>query len=80
MYGREGALYLGDSIKQYSTRNSPEQNIKHFKEFIINPVFRDYRLPSGDGIQFVYCKDHATAQFFREHGYVSKEELLEETN
>jgi len=76
MYGREGSLYFLDSIKNSSRRNSPEDNVRFFAEFITNPLFRRYRYPQGDGIRLAYPRDEQTAQFFRQHGYVSKDDLL----
>jgi len=76
MYGHEGALYSLDSIKDYWRRNTPAQGITYFAADIIDPMRRSERYPNGEGIRFVLCRDDETKQFFREHGYVSKEELL----
>jgi GNAT superfamily N-acetyltransferase len=76
MHGREGALYLLASIQACSPRNSPDENVAFFREFLANPTFRSYRFPAGDGIQFVYCADADTAAAFRARGYLSKSELL----
>lgn len=75
-YGREGALYLTEVIKSYSRRNSPQENLIFFREFLTNPVFRSYRFPEGNGIQFVFCKSDETARLFRDNGFASKDELL----
>lgn len=77
-YGREGALFALDIIRSYSKRNTPEDNVLYFKEFITNPVFKTYRYPVGNGIQFVLCTDEYK-DFFMKHGYVSKSALLAES-
>lgn len=76
MYGREGAMYQLDSIKGALSRNTPEQNIEFFREFINNPKLRGLRYPVGEGIQFVYPRDETIVEFFREHGYVLMTELI----
>ncbi len=80
MYGREGALYHIGSIENSLRRTSPEANVRHFRKFISDPYFREteFRYPVGDGIQFVFCGDDGTAQFFRDHGYISQGEILSE--
>jgi len=75
-YGREDALFSVDVIKNYSKRNTPEENLSFFREFISNPKFAAYRFPEGDGIQFVFCKSEDETKFFRQHGFVSKQELI----
>jgi hypothetical protein len=76
MHGREGALYLLNSIEQMSNRNSPDENLMFFKEFLTNPRFRAYRLPAGDGIQFIYCRDAETTALFEGCGYLCRSKLL----
>lgn len=76
LYGREGALYQVDSIKNTLRRTTAEQNIGYFVKFITDPAFRDFRYPVGDGIQFVYSGDDETTDLFYAHGYASREELL----
>jgi len=74
--GREGALFLVESIENRSARNFPRENADFFREFIINPKFRSYRFPVGDGVQFAYCRDAEIAADFRAHGHRSMRELL----
>lgn len=74
--GREGALFLVESIEDRSARNFPSENAEFFKELVLNPKFRSYRFPVGDGVQFAYCGDADTAADFRAHGYRSMRELL----
>lgn len=75
-YGREGALYSRTVIEQYSRRNSPEENITFFKEFISNPTFRKYRYPEGNGILFVFCNSDKEKDFFESKSFISKNKLL----
>lgn len=72
LHGREGALYSVASIEECSRRNSPEENVEFFREFLLNPTFRRYRLPDGYGVRFVYCGDARTTVSFAEAGYVSQ--------
>lgn len=76
MHGREGALYLTDSIVRHFPRNDRESALMFFAEYLTNPRLRELRLPTGDGVQFVYCRDASTTRLFHDHGYVTKEELL----
>jgi GNAT superfamily N-acetyltransferase len=76
MHGREGALYLADSIVRHFPRNDRESAIRCFAEYLRNRRLRELRLPVGDGVQFVYCRDKSTTRIFREHGYLTKNELL----
>jgi len=75
-YGREGALYSTKVIKNYSERNSADENIYFFKEFISNKKFKSYRYPEGKGIIFVLCSSDKEKLFFETKGFVSKEDLL----
>lgn len=75
MHGREGALYLAQSIVASFRRNTREQALAIFAEYLENSRLRELRFPVGDGVHFVACKDDETARLFREHGYVSKAEL-----
>lgn len=77
LYGREGALYLRDSISKALKRNNPQQAQAIFSEFLTNPVLRTLRFPGGDGIQFVYCRDDETSEVFRSYGYAPLEELTQ---
>ncbi len=70
LHGREGALYSVASIEECSRRNSPEENVEFFREFLRNPTFRRYRLPDGRGVRFVYTGDARTTASFTEAGYV----------
>lgn len=79
MYGREGALYSSEAISEYWRRNTPEQGMSYFAMDLSDPKRRGERYPSGEGIRFVFAGDKQTAQFFREHGYVSKDEVLANT-
>jgi GNAT superfamily N-acetyltransferase len=72
LHGREGALYSVASIEECSRRNSPEENVAFFREFLRNPTFRRYRLPDGCGVRFVYCSDARATASFTEAGYVPK--------
>jgi ribosomal protein S18 acetylase RimI-like enzyme len=76
MYGREGALYSLDSIQEYWRRNTPEQALTYFAMDITDPRRRGERYPNGEGIRFVYSRNEETTRFFRDHGYISKDELL----
>lgn len=76
MHGREHALYLTDSIASSFRRNEAEQAMAIFAEYLVNPYLRELRLPFGNGVQFVYCKDERTARIFRDHRYMSKQDLL----
>jgi len=82
MYGREGALYSLETIRGYSHKNSPDENLAFFREFISNPLFRSYRLsgPGEKDIRFVYCRDKETGELLSANGYISKEELLKGQN
>jgi len=82
MYGRAGALYLKETITSYSHKNTPEDNLLYFKEFIANPFFRNYRLPnhSKQDIRFAYAADENTRTLFKENGYITHADLLELTN
>ena len=75
-YGREGALYGTDSIGLYSKRNTPEENLRFFAEFISNSVFKPYRYPEGKGIAFVFPASFDEAMAFESRGYISKSRLL----
>lgn len=75
-YGREGALYKKDIIETYSRRNTAEENINFFKEFLTNKKFRTYRFPEGKGILFVFCNEKEQRTFFAKKGFISKDELL----
>lgn len=75
-YGREGAFYSTDAIRSYSRRNTPDDNLRFFAEFISNPFFRRYRYPEGGGIPFVFCATESQRSEFEYRGYVSKEALL----
>jgi GNAT superfamily N-acetyltransferase len=77
LHGREGALYSVASIEESSRRNSPEENVEFFREFLGNPTLRRYRLPVGGGIQFVYCSDAETTASFMGAGFLSLSRLLE---
>lgn len=76
MHGREGALYLADSIFELLPRNTPQQSIAIYAECLVNPRLRELRFPFGEGVRFVYCRDEEMAAVFRERGYVSKEDIL----
>lgn len=76
LHGREGALFCVESIEDRSSRNDPRENVEFFKEFFVNPKFRSYRLPVGDGVHFAYCADADTAADFHANGYRSIEEIL----
>lgn len=78
MYGREGALYDSESIHEYYRRNTPEQALAYFNMAITDPQRRGERYPNGEGIRFVFARDEDTSQFFREHGYISRDELAKE--
>jgi GNAT superfamily N-acetyltransferase len=83
MYGREGALFQLSTITEFSHRNTPEQNLRFFREFLTNPAFREYRLPrveGSPGVLFVEVRDEHIARFFRERGYVTRAELLGEAS
>jgi GNAT superfamily N-acetyltransferase len=77
MHGREGALYLAESVVRHFPRNDRQQALVIFAEFVTNRSLRELRLPLDGGVQFVYCRDARTACFFREHGYLANEELLQ---
>jgi ribosomal protein S18 acetylase RimI-like enzyme len=74
-YGREGALFKRSSIEEYSHRNTPEENLVFFREFLTQPIFRTYRYPAGHGILFVFSSDEKTP-FFEQRGYYTKEKLF----
>lgn len=75
IHGEEGALYRLESIERHSPRNSPRENVEFFKELLSNRKFRTYRIPTGEGIQIVYCRDAATTGLFEELGYTSRANL-----
>jgi GNAT superfamily N-acetyltransferase len=79
MHGREGALYLADSVAKHFPRNTRSQALKIFGEFVANRELRELRLPAGEGVQFAYCRDERTANFFRQHGYMAMDELADHT-
>jgi len=79
LHGREGALFSSQSIELHSPRNRPEENLAYFARFFADPRFRTYRLPIGEGVQFVHCRDEEIAAAFRKRGYVSSAELLART-
>lgn len=76
LHGREGALYSLKSIESYSPRNSAGENVGFFRELLTSPGFRGYRIPIGEGVQIIYCRDAETTALFEGHGYVSREQLL----
>lgn len=76
LYGREGALYDLESIRDYWRRNASDQALQYFALDITDPQRRGERYPHGNGIRFIFAKDTQTAQFFHRHGYISKSELL----
>jgi ribosomal protein S18 acetylase RimI-like enzyme len=76
MYGREGALYSLDSIREYWPRNTFEQAVTYFALDITDPMRRGERYQTGEGIRFVFARDEATTQFLQEHGHISKDEVL----
>lgn len=78
MHGREGALFSLESIELHSPRNHPKENLAYLTEFITDPRFRKFRLPIGEGVQFVHGRDEEVVADFRERGYRSAAELLEE--
>ena len=75
-YGKEKALYSLETIKNYSNRNNPKENIEFFKEFITNPKFKTYRYPEGNGIPFVFCNSNKEEKFFTNKSFISKTKLL----
>jgi GNAT superfamily N-acetyltransferase len=77
MHGREGALLLADSIVRHFPRNASEDALAFFAEYVAGRPFRGLRLPVGDGVQFVYCRDEATETMFNTYGYISLPTLLE---
>lgn len=78
LYGREGALFALGSIEKALQRNSPEDSKYLFAEFLTNPRLRSLRLPVGDGIQFVYCRDQATTDEFHRYGFAGYRELVDD--
>lgn len=77
LHGREGALYLTDTVVEHFPRNTGEQALAIFAEFIENPRLRELRLPSGRGVQYAYCRDEHVTRTFQKHRYVTKDELLQ---
>jgi GNAT superfamily N-acetyltransferase len=75
MHGREGALFLLDSIAKLLPRNSPTQATVLFAELIANRRLREFRFPTGDGVQFAYCRDDETSRQFRARGYRTSSEF-----
>jgi GNAT superfamily N-acetyltransferase len=77
MHGREGALYLAESIAASFQRNTREQALAIFAVYLENKELRQLRFSDGNGVHFVACRDDETARLFRKRGYLSKAELLE---
>lgn len=76
MYGREGALYSTEAIREYWRRNTPEQGLAYFAADLSDPIRRGERYPNGQGLRFVFAvSKNIEAQFIRK-GYVSKREIL----
>lgn len=75
-YWRNWALFQLEKIKKYSNRNSPEDNIKYFWEFINNKVFSSYRYQTWDGLQFVFVKDTKTNETFIQNGFSTITNIL----
>ncbi|MBS1891553.1 MAG: GNAT family N-acetyltransferase [Actinobacteria bacterium] len=76
LHGREGALYSLASIEERSRRNDSAENVSFFREFLVNPKFRQYRFPCGGGVRFAYCADDDIAATFRDARYLSYAQLL----
>lgn len=78
MYGRAGALYLKPTIANYSHKNTPEENLSFFREFMVNPFFRAYRLPksSQSDIRYAYPSDTETKELLQANGYITYQELV----
>jgi len=72
-YLREGALFHIPTIKSYSQRNDPEDNLNFFKEFITNKNFRTYRYPVWKGIPFVYILDESIKHIFIKNGFMPRD-------
>lgn len=75
LYGREGALFSLDRINNYTRNGMLEHGIASFIEHITDPQFRGHQYSIYEGIHVAYCADDETAQFFRDHGYASQDEL-----
>jgi GNAT superfamily N-acetyltransferase len=77
MHGREGALFVEQSVVASFARNTRAQALAIFAEYLQNRRLRELRFAAGEGIQFVACRDDDTARLFRAHGYVSMADLIE---
>ena len=75
-YLREWALFCIDTIWKYSRRNSCEENISFFKEYIINPKFKKYRYPEGQGLAFIYTNNDTIQKEFQNKSYLNRGELF----
>jgi len=79
MHCRAGALVHIRSIIDHFPRNTRAQAVSFFAEFLTNPKLRELRLPTGHGVQFVYCRDKSVAVPFLDDGYASSAQLLAPT-
>lgn len=78
MHGRCGALIHVQSVVEHFPRNTSADARAYFAEFVTNPKLRGLRLPTGDGVQFAYCRDERVTSRFAEAGYVPAAEILNE--
>jgi GNAT superfamily N-acetyltransferase len=77
LHGREGALFSLPSIEGSSPRNGPRENLGFFAEFLTNPKFKSYRIPAGEGVRLVYCRDVETAALFEADRHLPLDRLLD---
>lgn len=75
MHGRAGALIHVESIVEHFRRNTRDQGLAYFAEFLANPTFRGLRLPTLNGVQFVYCRDKPIAASFLGTGYAAADQI-----
>lgn len=76
MHCRGGAFTHVQSVTAHFARNSPDEALALYAEFLINPRLRRLRLPNGPGVQFVYCREEAVAEEFLATGYATWAQLV----
>ncbi len=61
MYLREGAMVYMPSVHDSFRRNTPKEAERLMREFVVNPAFRAFRIPRGEGIFFTYPANDSAA-------------------
>lgn len=75
-YLREWALFSLDIIGKYSRRNSYEENISFFKEFITNKKFKKYRYPEWNWLNFIYVQNDEFGKEFWQKTFKNQNDIF----